>query len=147
VVALRRAHPSFRRRTFFAGKPAEGETVTDVYWLKPDGQEMRPEDWNDTNARCIAMYIPGGGIADRGPRGEAQHDDDFLVLMNAHHDEIAFTLPAAPHGSWRLLVDTASNSPPPTTEDAASLAPAWAEPAYPLQCRSLVVMSRPDVRP
>jgi len=44
-------------------------------------------------------------------------------------------------------VDTASSSPPPTTEDAASLAPAWGEPVYPLQCRSLVVMSRPDVRP
>ena len=93
------------------------------------------------------MYIPGGGIADSGPSCEAQHDDDFMVLMNAHHDEIAFTLPAMPHGAWRLLVDTASNSPPPTTDDAASLAPAWSEPAYPLQCRSLVVMSRPDVRP
>jgi len=147
MVALRRAHPSFRRRSFFAGRPAEVETVTDVHWLRPDGAEMRPEDWNDANARCIAMYIPGGGIVDRGPRGEAQHDDDFIVLFNAHHDEIAFTLPAAPHGAWRLLVDTANTAPPLTTEDAAARAPAWSEPAYPLQCRSLVVLSRPDVRP
>jgi isoamylase len=147
MVALRRAHPSFRRRSFFAGQPAEVETVTDVHWLRPDGAEMRPEDWNDGNARCIAMYLPGGGIVDRGPRGEAQHDDDFIVLFNAHHDEIAFTLPATSHGAWRLLVDTASTAPPLTTEDAAAHAPAWSEPSYPLQCRSLVVMSRPDVRP
>jgi glycogen operon protein len=147
TIALRRAHPSFRRRSFFAGKPSEAESVTDVVWLRPDGAEMRPEDWSDANARCLAMYMSGGGIADRGPRGEALHDDDFLVLFNAHHDEIPFTLPPAPYGAWRLLLDTASGSPPPATEDVAALAPAWSEPAYPLQCRSLVVLSRPDVRP
>ena len=52
-----------------------------------------------------------------------------------------------PHGAWRLLVDTANNSPPVIAEDAAALAPVWPEPRYPLQCRSLVVLSRPDVRP
>jgi glycogen operon protein len=118
-----------------------------VHWLKPDGAEMQPEDWNDTNARCIAMYIPGGGIADHGPRGEIQHDDDFLVLLNAHHDEIAFTLPPMPHGAWRLLVDTAGSTPPQAAEDAAAMAPAWTQTRYPLQCRSLAVLSRPDVRP
>ena len=147
AIALRRAHPSFRRRSFFAGKPREAESVTDVIWLKPDGAEMRPEDWGDANARCFAMYMSGGGIVDRGPRGEGLHDDDFLVLFNAHHDEIKFTLPPAPYGAWLLLLDTASGSPPPATEDVAALAPAWSEPDYPLQCRSLVVLSRPDVRP
>ena len=147
MISLRRAHPSFRRRSFFAGQPAEGESVTDVHWLKPDGTEMQPENWNDANARCIAMYIPGGGIVDRGPRGEAQHDDDFLVLFNAHHDEIPFTLPATPHGAWRLLVDTAGSAPPLATVDAATPAPAWTQPAYPLQCRSLAVLNRPGMRP
>ncbi|HEX9834725.1 MAG TPA: glycogen debranching protein GlgX, partial [Mycobacterium sp.] len=42
VTALRAAHPSFRRRNFFEGKPMAGDSVKDVMWLKPDGTEMTP---------------------------------------------------------------------------------------------------------
>ncbi len=143
VIALRRAHPSFRRRNFFHGKPLEGSTVKDVCWLKPDGHEMTPEDWNDVHARCLAMLIAGNGISERGPRGEALRDDDFLLLFNAHHDEIAFTLPSAGPDAWHLMLDTANETLPPTEGDAAGgVGPAWASPSYPLQSRSFVLLSR-----
>src|SRR5688500_6206017 len=143
VIALRRAHPSFRRRNFFHGKPLEGSAVKDVCWLKPDGGEMTPEDWNDAHARCFAMLIAGDGITERGPRGEALRDDDFLLRFNAHHDEIACVLPAANHGNWHLLIDTATQAvPPDKTSSPEEEAPAWTVPSYSLQGRSFVLLGR-----
>ncbi|MDO8250938.1 MAG: glycogen debranching protein GlgX [Rhodoferax sp.] len=142
VIALRRAHPSFRRRNFFEGRPIEGDTGRDVCWLKPDSIEMTPEDWNDGNARCLAMLMSGHGILDRGLRGEVQVDDDFLLLFNAHHDAIPFTLPQAKNGAWQLLLDTATETLPPAQHEAgATLAPDWTEAIYPLQGRSFVLLS------
>ncbi|MBT2325466.1 glycogen debranching protein GlgX [Variovorax paradoxus] len=142
VIALRRAHPTFRRRNFFDGKPMEGGSVKDVCWLKPDGHEMTPEDWNDPHARCLAMLISGSGITERGPRGEALRDDDFLLLFNAHHDEISFALPSL-NGHWRLMLDTATQAlPPDESAGARDEPPAWTSASYPLQCRSFVLLSR-----
>ena len=146
LVTLRRTHPTFRRRTFFTGQPVEGDIVKDVTWLKPDGAEMTPDDWNDTNARCIAMLISGNSLIDHDARGQRQTDDDFLLFFNAHHGEIPFTLPApeqAGTDGWRLQFDTAKVPASIIDVDAeASAFPAWVEPVYPLQGRSVVLLSR-----
>ncbi|MDB5829867.1 MAG: glycogen debranching enzyme GlgX, partial [Variovorax sp.] len=118
VIALRRSHPSFTRRNFFTGQPIEGDSAKDVCWLRPDGMEMTPDDWRDGNARCLAMLMSGNGISEHGRRGEKVHDDDFVLLFNAHHDEIAFTLPPAEEqGGWRLLLDTATEVQPPDEDE------------------------------
>ncbi|NDZ15010.1 glycogen debranching enzyme GlgX [Variovorax sp. WS11] len=145
LITLRRAHPTFRRRNFFHGKPMEGSGVNDVCWLRPDGHEMTPEDWNDSNARSLAMVISGLGITDRGPRGEALRDDDFLLLFNAHHEALEFKLPVE-HGGWRLLLDTATGVLPPE-DNLCDLPQAWAQNSYPLQSRSFALMSRPTQPP
>ncbi len=41
LIALRRAHPSFRRRSFFVGRPIDGDARQGRPWLKPDGAEMQ----------------------------------------------------------------------------------------------------------
>jgi glycogen operon protein len=143
VIALRRAHPSFRRRNFFAGKPLGDASVKDVSWLKPDGTEMTPQDWNDGNARCLGKLISGLGISERGPRGQQLVDDDFLLLFNAHHDEIVFVLPPVAEGAWHLLLDTATQPMPALGSDALNAgAPPWPYANYPLQPRSFVLLSR-----
>jgi glycogen operon protein len=142
LIALRRAHPSFRRCNFFEGKPREGDTVKDLCWFKPDGTEMTPQDWNDAQARCLGQLTSGSGIVERGPRGEALCDEDFLLLFNAHHDEVPFTLPPVSHGAWRLLLDTATSAVPfPQIEASAGSSSLWAHPSYPLQGRSFVLLS------
>lgn len=142
LVALRRAHPSFRRRNFFDGKAMEGSTQKDVCWLGPDGAEMTPEDWNDAQGRSLAMLVSGNGITDRGPRGEALRDDDFLLLFSAHHEDLGFKLPADGE-PWRLLLDTATGALPPEESEAHGAAPPpWRQDSYPLQSRSVVLLSR-----
>jgi isoamylase len=40
LIALRAAHPVFRRRDFFQGRPLIGTAIRDIVWLQPDGAEM-----------------------------------------------------------------------------------------------------------
>ncbi|AVO41243.1 glycogen debranching protein GlgX [Simplicispira suum] len=136
LLAIRRAHPTFRRRAFFRGDaPAEGESK-DAIWLRPDGAEMAQSDWEDAHARCLGMWIPGTGIVDVNAQGERQHDDDFLILLNAHDKVVPFTIPEDSARPWQCLIDTIS-----AAEPVAAVAPG--EP-YPLQGRSLVLLQRPN---
>jgi glycogen operon protein len=134
LLAIRRAHPTFRRRAFFRGAaPAEGESK-DVVWLRPDGAEMTQSDWSDMHARCLGMWIPGTGIVDVDAQGERQQDDDFLILLNAHDDVVPFSIPGDPERPWQRLIETTS-----AVEPEPAVAPGN---PYPLQGRSLVLFRR-----
>jgi glycogen operon protein len=136
VIALRHAHATFRRRDFFQGRSIRGGGVKDIAWLKPDGAEMSDEEWGHAFARCLGVYLSSAGLTENDARGRPVRDDDFLVLFNAHHEPIAFTLPA-PGGEpeWRLLLDTAREAGEPAQ---GSHKPGT---AYPLEARSLAVLS------
>jgi glycogen operon protein len=73
VSALRTAHPVFRRRRFFSGKPVGrrgGAGLPDIAWFAPDGSEMTEEDWESGFAKSIAVYLNGQGIPDLDVRGQ-----------------------------------------------------------------------------
>jgi glycogen operon protein len=107
LTALRAAHPIFRRQRFFQGRPIKGSNIDDIAWLRPDGEQMTEEDW-DTGYATIAVFLNGQGIPDRNELGERIVDDSFLLLINAHHEEITFTLPDEGYGRrWEVVVDTA----------------------------------------
>ncbi|HEX6975689.1 MAG TPA: hypothetical protein VF147_14895, partial [Vicinamibacterales bacterium] len=98
VIALRRTHPVFRRRHFFEGRTLRGGK--DVAWLKPDGQEMTAEEWDHSYARSLGVWLGGAEIGEVDARGAPVHDDDFLVLFNAHHEPMGFTMPAFGGSGW-----------------------------------------------
>jgi isoamylase len=119
LVQLRRAHPAFRRRRFFQGHDVRGGASAEIAWFRPDGKQMGKRDWTNGFARSLAMYLNGEQLPDPDPRGERVVDDSFLVLMNAHSEEVRFTLPPAAFGSeWELLVDT-SHDPVPGADELA----------------------------
>ena len=108
LAALRHAHPVFRRQRFFQGRPIRGSSVADIAWLRADGQPMTDRDWSDGHARTLAIYLNGRGIPDRNQLGEQIVDDSFLLLINAHHQQVTFTLPDESYGrTWAVVVDTA----------------------------------------
>jgi isoamylase len=108
VAALRAAHPVFRRKRFFQGRPIHGSSVNDIAWLRPDGQHMTDADWTSGHARTVAIYLNGQGIPDRDELGERIVDDSFLLLINAHHQPVTFVLPDQSYGrTWEVVVDTA----------------------------------------
>ena len=108
VAALRAAHPVFRRKRFFQGRPIHGSSVNDIAWLRPDGKHMTDDDWTSGHARTVAIYLNGQGIPDRDELGERIVDDSFLLLINAHHQPATFTLPDQSYGrTWAVVIDTA----------------------------------------
>jgi isoamylase len=108
---LRRDHPVFRRRRFFLGRTG-GDGKGDIIWLTPSGREMSDADWRLGYAKSLAVYLNGDAITEPGPRGEKITDDSFLLLINAHYEDMVFTLPQAEYGAkWQVVLDTADEEP------------------------------------
>jgi isoamylase len=105
LISLRTDHPIFERRRFFDGERAK-HVATDVAWYRPDGAGMSDEDWAAGWARSFTMFLAGGGISSRSPRGERIVDDDFTLCFNAHAEPVEMTIPRP--GSARCVLDTAS---------------------------------------
>ncbi len=112
LVALRAAHPVFRRRRFFTGD-TEIDGVPDVAWLRADGEPMGADDWNKTSVRALAVFINGEAITEPGTRGELIEDDSFLLLLNPGAEPVEFTLPDGRFAKdWVPVLDTADISAP-----------------------------------
>jgi isoamylase len=110
LIGLRRAHPVFRRRRWFQGRPLRG--TVDIAWLKPDGSEMTDDDWRSGSEASVGMFFNGDGITSPGPRGERVVDDSFLLLLNASPEPRKWTVSGPWGEAWRLVLDTASVEPP-----------------------------------
>jgi isoamylase len=105
LIALRRTFPILHRGRFIVGQYNETLDVKDATWLSPSGAEMTPEQWEDPRAKCLGVVLDGRaqptGIRRRGA------DATVLLVLNAHHDVVEFTLPTIPEGdSWVCLIDT-----------------------------------------
>ncbi|WP_409929040.1 glycogen debranching protein GlgX [Sphingomonas sp. BAUL-RG-20F-R05-02] len=113
LTALRRRFPVLHRARFLSGKVDEELGVKDVTWVNPAGLEMEPAEWEDTSARCLGMMIDGRARATAlRRRGE---DETLLLIFNAWHDLINFTLPeTADAEGWERLIDT--NAPDASDE-------------------------------
>jgi isoamylase len=134
LIALRRKHPVFRRSSFLAG--ADGASkLPDVWWFRTDGRKMTRRDWEGAGGPRIGIFLNGAELAMRTPRGEPVLDDSFLILFNAHHEDVVFTLPPRRFGlRWRTELTTSD------PDAAADVFPARAE--ITLQSRSLMLLRR-----
>ena len=135
VIALRQHHPVFRRRNFFQGRAIKGVGIKDILWLRPDGREMTDLEWNQEHAKTLGVFLSGSAVDEIDERGQLITDENFVVLMNAHHEEVPFSLPTVASGmAWIALIDTACESArcPSTAYEAMT--------TYALQPRSMVVL-------
>ncbi len=163
VSALRAAHPVFRRRRFFAGRPIgrvrrpagspraasaatpSGELLPDIGWFSPSGEEMTEENWDSDLSRCIGVFLNGEGIADVDNRGERVVDDSFLLWFNSYWEGIEATVPAAEFGAaWEKVVDSASGEvhPPRWNGEPTDIPPIAAGSVLTVPPRSLLVLRR-----
>jgi glycogen operon protein len=69
---------------------------------------MADEDWHRSHTNSFAVFMNGDALLEVDDDGRPIHDGSFLLLFNAHHEALQFTLPAASFGRrWRVLIDTA----------------------------------------
>ena len=110
LVHLRREHPVFRRRNFFQGRPiryADGSGIKDIHWIKPDGKEMSDAEWSHDYARSLGVFLSGEALGEVDRYGRGIHDDNFILLFNAHDERIDFVLPILCVGcAWQSVLDT-----------------------------------------
>jgi isoamylase len=106
TIGVRSRHPLFRRRTFFTGRDPHEPHRRDIVWLAPNGHEMTEGQWSNPVARCLGVYLSGVALAENDPKGNPINDENILMLLNAHHDDIPFELPASDR-FWVPVVDTA----------------------------------------
>ncbi|MGH8643626.1 MAG: glycogen debranching protein GlgX [Gammaproteobacteria bacterium] len=139
LIALRKAHPVFRRRVFFQGRRIAGSQVADIVWLNPDGRPMSDEEWSQSFARCLGLFLAGTAMEERDEHGRRVQDKDFLLLLNAHHEAIPFEIPGlGTDRDWWLVFDTAREN------DRSSSSRHNVGAHYPLQGRSLALLIRSD---
>lgn len=113
LMALRKEHPTFRRRQHFTGHAASRAQAPDIAWFTPAGTVMNEADWHDEGARSLMVYMNGLAIVDRDRRGELITDDSFFVLFNASGDEVSFSIPKISWPTtWELVLDTADLASP-----------------------------------
>jgi glycogen operon protein len=90
------------------------------------------------------MHLTGGTLDVLNEQGEPIRDDTLLLLLNAYHEPVPFTLPAAPieiidgevrvadaAEAWDLIVDTAAPEATGSFEPGTS---------YDLQGRTLALL-------
>ncbi|ADG97600.1 glycogen debranching enzyme GlgX [Segniliparus rotundus DSM 44985] len=108
VIQLRKSHPVFRRRRFFAGRPIRGgDQERDIAWLTPDGREMTGEDWDSGFGKSLMVFLNGNAIPEPDSRGERVVDDSFLLCFNAHYEALKFVVPDGAFGAqWMAVLDT-----------------------------------------
>jgi isoamylase len=113
IIALRRAHPVFRRQRFLTGVDA-----AELRWCTPAGTQMTDADWQTPYARSIALYLDGTDLPDLSPDGVPLLDDDFLLMVNAWWQPLDFAVPATRPGQlWRPVLDSYEPSGTPTPVD------------------------------
>jgi isoamylase len=112
LIDIRRRHPVFRRRRFLAGGPLGSDVRDrDIAWLVPEGTLMTQDDWDFAFGKALMVYFNGDAITEPDRRGQPITDDSFIMMFNAHHEDIEFTLPPRFLGAkWQLVVDTTEAS-------------------------------------
>src|SRR5262249_43235771 len=125
LTALRRRHPLLRHDRFLTGAVDPETEQKGVAWLSPAGSEMTLEQWNDPRARCLGMLLCGS----------------LLLVVNAYHDVVLFTLPTLARGrEWRCRVDT-------NRTDLAETPSFPAGHVYQVTGRSLLLLEAVPVQP
>ena len=109
LIHLRLEHPVLHRRRFFSGREQgdDSTAIPQVEWMDHTGSIMDMDDWSNTHAFTVMIYLNGSDIPETDWYGNQMVDNDFILIFNAHYEPIMFTLPDEQYGKkWRLIVDT-----------------------------------------
>jgi isoamylase len=133
VIALRQAHPVFRRTKFFTGMDISGDQFKDIHWYQPDGEDA---SW-ESSEKCLMVTMEGA----KEEIG-ADHDCvDVLMMFNPDSLPHLFRLPKPPLPEpWRVVIDTGRPAPYDIYDEVNAVPVNPRATGYRLQPRSMVMM-------
>ncbi len=113
MIRFWKDQPVIHRRKFFQGRPIRGTEVKDLIWFDASGKEMTDEAWGASAVHAVVVRLDGEAIDELDEKGDRIMGDTLLLLMNAYHEPIPFTLPSeGMDGKWELLFDTSDSQKP-----------------------------------
>lgn len=121
LIHLRLDHPVLHRRRFFTGREPgdDSNMIPQVEWFDHTGSIMDMDDWQNTHAFSMMIYLNGSDIPEVDWYGNRMVDNDFILIFNAHYEPIMFTLPDERYGrKWQLVVDTHNPNEPELSYEA-----------------------------
>ena len=121
LIHLRLDHPVLHRRRFFTGREPgdDSNVIPQVEWFDHTGSIMDMDDWQNTHAFSMMIYLNGSDIPEVDWYGNRMVDNDFILIFNAHYEPIMFTLPDERYGrKWQLVVDTHNPNEPALSYEA-----------------------------
>ena len=121
LIHLRLDHPVLHRRRFFTGREPgdDSNMIPQVEWFDHTGSIMDMDDWQNTHAFSMMVYLNGSDIPEVDWYGNRMVDNDFILIFNAHYEPIMFTLPDERYGrKWQLVVDTHNPDGPELSYEA-----------------------------
>ena len=124
MIALRRMHPALQRGRFFSGAPTE-RGLPEIAW---HGCRLNQPGWNDPASGVLAFTLAGSSST-----------ADLHVMINMEDGKLAFDVPPLDGRTWHRVIDTALLSPTDIVD--LECAPAFTEHTYPVDARSLVLLS------
>jgi glycogen operon protein len=95
MIALRRRHPTLRRRRYIV---SDHEANPELLWFHTD---LTAPDWHDTEAQILCFRLAG----------VASDEPALCVLINMSEKDARLPVPAEIAGAWRRIVDTSLVSP------------------------------------
>ena len=131
ALRLRRHSPPLRPRQYLRG-PEGGPAQMVLY--RADGKQMTPEDWQNPTIRTLAVALDGRHIADED--GDTT-SDRYLLLLNAHHEPVKFTIPPGPL-AWDAVLTTGGPDDTPRLTAKGTIT---------LEARSLLLLQNAPIRP
>jgi len=88
-------------------KPVWDSRIKYLAFFRPDGTEMPAEDWQTPHVRSFAYLLGGENLVVPDQAGRRPVGNTLLMLLNAHHEAIDFTLPHVIwRPEWEVVVDT-----------------------------------------
>ncbi len=109
VIRYRKQHPNLHRYAFYDDDPDAIHPDKNIVWYRADGKRMEAKDWEGGGwMRTLGMFLNGMAPEIRDSEGQPVQDKDFLLLLNAHHEPVAFRLSyQLYHAGWKVAFDTA----------------------------------------
>jgi len=105
LTDLRNRYAVLRQSRFLASAGNEQLEIKDCTWLTPANEEMAAAHWAEPAAKCLGLLLDGR--AQTSGTGRRGSEATLLLITNAHHDVVVFTLPTVPGGrDWLRLLDT-----------------------------------------
>jgi isoamylase len=131
ALSLRRRSPALRPRQYLRG-PEGGPAQMVLY--RADGKQMTADDWQNPTIRTLAVALDGRQIADTDGDTTGER---FLLLLNAHHEPVRFTIPPGP-SAWDAVLTTGGPDDTPRITAKRTIT---------LDARSLLLLQNAPARP